>query len=137
MDKRIIKKILIIVLWLTAFHSFLVGLLLMLLPSETIEFFGFDANNHSFFRVQAGVFHIVLSIFYVIAARNTDKQKTLIKLIISTKFIATLFLVSYYLFVSAILTVFLSGIGDFLIGLCILILFTLNSKPAKTDITST
>lgn len=118
-----IDKLFILVLWLTAIHSFLVGLLLIVLPESAIVYFGFDPNNHNFFRVQAGVFHIVMSVFYAAAATDIRKHILLIKLIITTKFIATVFLISYYAFISQVLVILLSGIGDFLIGAVILLLF--------------
>ncbi|MCD4679650.1 MAG: hypothetical protein K8S00_04615 [Bacteroidales bacterium] len=118
-----VEKILQIVLWLIGAHSFLVGLSLIILPSSIMVFFGFEANYHNFFRVQGGVFHIVLSIIYAVAAINIRKHQTLIKLSIITKFIATVFLISYYLFFIQILTILLSGIGDFLMGVVILLLF--------------
>jgi len=117
-----IVKLFKLLLWLTAIHSFLVGLLLVFLPSSAIEYFGFERNDNNFFRVQAGVFHIVMSIFYVAATANIRKQTMLIKLIISTKFLATIFLILYYIIICRVAIILISGIGDFIIGSVILLL---------------
>ncbi len=127
-----IEKLLSVILWLTALHSFLVGLLLILLPTSAIVYFGFESYEHNFFRVQGGVFHIVMAMFYIAAATDVNKHILLIKLIIVTKFFAAIFLISYYAIISHVLIILISGIGDFLIGFVIMILF-LSIKKRRRD----
>ncbi len=81
-----------------------------------------------FFKAQAGVFHVVMSIVYFIAARDIDKYRILIYLTLTAKFIATVFLLGYYLIFEQIWMVLVSGIGDFLMGLCVLLLWRVYQK---------
>lgn len=107
------------ILWLIALHSIGFGISLVILPISVIEFFGFRLEE-KFFAVQGGVFHIVVSLAYIMAALDPENSKKLIVLSCSAKFMATAFLVSYYFFVSHIFMVIFSGIADFLMGLAIL-----------------
>jgi hypothetical protein len=117
-------KILQWFLWLIAIHSIGFGIALVILPIPVIEFFGFHLEE-KFFAVQGGVFHIVVSLAYIMAARNLRDSKKLIVLSCTAKFMATLFLLSYYFFVSHIFMVIFSGIADFFMGLAILITYLL------------
>jgi hypothetical protein len=108
------------ILWLIALHSIGFGIALVVLPIPFIEFFGFRLAE-KFFAVQGGVFHIVVSVAYIMAALDLAHAKKLIILSCTAKFMATLFLLSYYLFVSHIFMVIFSGFADFLMGLAILI----------------
>lgn len=128
-----ISKILKIVLWLTALHSFLVGMLLIILPASIMVNFGFDLHYNNFFRVQGGVFHVVMSIFYSVAATDMRKHIIIIKLIIIIKFIAALFLILYFFVSNRIITVLLSGIGDLLIGVLILLLLFLFLRNSDNE----
>jgi hypothetical protein len=109
-------------LWLIAVHSFIVGLVLIILPGESLSFFGFHVIE-KFFSTQGGVFHIVMSIAYVLAAENLGKSDLVIYFSISAKFIATIFLFSYFLFKNIIWVVAFSGAGDLIMGILLLILF--------------
>jgi hypothetical protein len=111
-------------LWLVAIHSFCFGVSLIVLPIPVIEYFGFQLTE-KFFAVQGGVFHIVVSLAYVMAALDLDHARKLIILSCSAKFMATLFLLSYYFFVKHIFMVVFSGVADFLMGLAILTLYLL------------
>ncbi len=91
-----------------------------------LSFFGFDINE-KFFSIQGGVFHMVLSVAYVMGAENIGKSDQIITFAIVAKFIATLFLLSYFFFKNPIWMVLISGIGDFLMGIVLLIVF-LNYK---------
>lgn len=117
-----------IILWLIAVHSFLVGMGMILIPSSFIEYLGFAANNDCFFRYQGGVFHIVMSIAYAGAAINIGRDNSLVFLTIAAKFMATVFLFSYYFFAAQIVIIFLSGIGDFLMGIIVSVLFVRYKK---------
>jgi hypothetical protein len=123
------EKLFIIFLWLIALHSFIVGILLIVLPPDIMQFFGFQIHER-FFQTQGGVFHLVLCIAYILITTNILENKNLTIFSISAKIIATIFLSSYYLFVSPIITVFLSGIGDFLMAI-IIFLFYINIYKSK------
>jgi hypothetical protein len=112
------------ILWLVAIHSFCFGVSLIILPISVIEFFGFQLEE-KFFAVQGGVFHIVVSIVYVMAALDLKHSVKMIALACTAKFMATVFLLSYFFFVRNIFMVIFSGFADFLMGLAILVLYLL------------
>ena len=123
-----------IVMWITAIHSFIVGLGLIIQHPEIMKFFGFDHCMESFFPAQGGVFHIVMSFGYVLAALDSDKFYCLVLFSVIVKLCATIFLFTYYFFVESIWMVFASGIQDGI--LFILILYSLLSyeKWKKKDL---
>jgi len=123
-SKTTSRTMLIWALWMIALHSIGFGLALIIFPCSVIEFFGFTISQ-KFFATQGGVFHLIISYAYIRAALNPEHSKDLIILSCITKFSATLFLFSYYLFGTQIITVLLSGFVDFLMGSTLLILFLL------------
>ncbi|MFC2111973.1 hypothetical protein ACFLTA_01790 [Bacteroidota bacterium] len=118
-------------LFLVALHSFCVGMGLILIPLEYYGFFGFEGYQGDFFKIQAGVFHFVMCGAYIPAALDPVRSRKLISFSIFAKFCATVFLLSYSLFIDMIWMVFASGIFDFLMGL-ILIWFS-RKISAKSD----
>ena len=121
------RKILKWILWVIALHSIVFGLSLIILPIPVIEFFGFRLEE-KFFAVQGGVFHIVVSIAYIMAAFDSENSRKLIALSCSAKFMATIFLISYYFFVSRIFMVIFSGFADFIMGAAILFSYVMFLK---------
>ena len=123
-----------VVMWIVALHSFIVGLGLIIQHPDIMKFFGFDKCMESFFPAQGGVFHIVMSFGYVLAALDSDKFYCLVLFSVIVKLCATIFLFTYYFFVESIWMVFASGIQDGI--LFILILYSLLSyeKWKKTDL---
>ena len=119
------------ILWLIAIHSICFGISLIVLPISVIEFFGFKLAE-KFFAVQGGVFHIVVSLAYIMAALDLKKASKLIVLSCTAKFMATLFLLSYFFFVHPIFMVIFSGVADFLMGLAILSLYLLYRNKLQT-----
>jgi hypothetical protein len=120
------------ILWLIALHSFGFGISLIVLPISVIEFFGFQLTE-KFFAVQGGVFHIVVSLAYIMAARDLEHSEKLIILSCTAKFMATLFLLSYFFFVNHIFMVIFSGIADFLMGLAILLTYLMYQKTKESN----
>ena len=117
------SKLISIFLWLVALHSFAVGVGLIVLPLPLLKFFGYGVCAERFFPSQGGVFHIAMAVGYAMAAYNLKRYECLIIFSIVVKFMATVFLFTYFIFVSSIWLVILSGISDFLMGLIILILY--------------
>lgn len=117
------KRLLQIVLWLTAAHSIVVGLCLVFLPNAVMHLFGFNASGEQFFQIQGGVFHLVIAVAYGLAAKSDYRRINLTEFAIIAKFLATLFLCSYYIFVEQIWTVIASAAGDCLMGLVILLTY--------------
>ena len=118
-----LSGILSILLYLIALHSFIVGVVLLVIPFETLEYFGYYNYQGTFFKIQGGVFHLVMSLVYFLAARDLNKNRILVYLTIIFKFIATAFLFSYYLFIDRIWMVAASGAGDLIMGVLVLWLF--------------
>jgi hypothetical protein len=127
-------KILQWFLWLIALHSIGFGIALVILPISVIEFFGFQLTE-KFFAVQGGIFHIVVSLAFIMAALDLENSKKLILLSCTAKFMATIFLLSYYFFESHIFMVIFSGLADFLMGLAILLTYLLYQKTRVTNLT--
>lgn len=116
-------KALSVFLWLVALHSLLVGIGLIFLPFSFFEFLGFQKTFDRFFSTQGGVFHIAMSVGYAMAAKDLSKYKQLIVFTIIIKFIATVFLLSYFFVVSQQWLIITSGISDFVMGYVVLYLY--------------
>jgi len=117
-----LRKTLSLILWLIFLHSFLVGIGLLILPGSLIKELGFNIYPDNFFRYQGGVFHLVMSFAYAMGAYNTEKYFGLIILTLFAKLGASIFLFLYYFVIDKILIVFLSGAGDFIMGIAVLYL---------------
>jgi hypothetical protein len=113
-------KLLKIFLILVAIHSFCVGLGLILIPLDYFELFGFHEYSGNFFKIQAGVFHIVMCGAYVSAARDPVHSRVMISFSIFAKMIATVFLLSYAHFIDMVWMVLASGIFDFIMGMVLI-----------------
>lgn len=121
------QSLLRVIIWLIAIHSFVAGILLIILGPEQLSLFGFDIQE-KFFSTQGGVFHIVMSVAYVMGAETIGKSNQIITFAIIAKFMATIFLLSYFLFINQIWMVLISGIGDFLMGIVLLVVFLYYKK---------
>lgn len=118
-------------LWLVAIHSCLVGIGLIVYPSSLMEFFGYGICTERFFPSQGGVFHIAMAVGYAMAAHNLKRYECLIIFSVVVKFVATVFLFTYFIFVSSLWLVLLSGLSDFVMGLIILILYRFAKGAGK------
>ncbi len=110
-------------LQLIALHSFLVGIALIVLPFGVLSWFGFTVDPYRFFSTQGGVFHIVMSVAYLLASRNPLSEKSLLIFIISAKWIALIFLSLYFLFVEMVPVIAMSAVSDGFMGLLVLLFF--------------
>lgn len=127
------EKLLSVFLWLVALHSFLVGIGLIFLPTSAFEYLGFDPTFDRFFSTQGGVFHIAMAVCYAMAASDLIKYKQLIIFSIIVKFIATVFLFSYYLLISSQWMIIFSCVTDFIIGLLLLYLYRILIRQSYFD----
>lgn len=118
-----VDKILSGFLWLVSFHSFLVGIGLIVLPTSEFESLGYQSTFDRFFSTQGGVFHIVMAVGYAMAGYDKKRFECLILFSIIVKFTATIFLLIYFFTMSSQFLIILSGISDFLMGLIILFLY--------------
>ncbi len=114
------SKRLMLVLILTSIHSFCVGIGLILQLPILMEWFGFGHIAQPFFPAQGGIFHMLMSVAYIIAALKPDNNDDLIKFIISVKIAATGFLFIYFVFVDNIWMILLSAISDGILAILII-----------------
>ncbi len=114
------QKRLGLILYLVSVHSLVVGLALILLPLSLLPHFGFQVAVEKFFPVQGGVFHIVMSVAYAMAGYWKLRQEGLIVFSIAAKYAATVFLLSYGLFVQSVCMIWSSALGDVVMGSIIL-----------------
>lgn len=117
------QKRLSILLCLVGVHSILVGFGLIFLPASIMPKFGLASYIEGFFPVQGGVFHIVMGVAYILAGIGKEKFKGLIMLTIFAKFMATAFLMTYFIAIKQAWVILASGIGDFLMGILVLFAF--------------
>lgn len=110
-------------LQLIALHSFAVGLALIVLPFGALSWFGLTVDPYRFFSTQGGVFHIVMAIAYLFAARAPLEERSLLIFIILAKWIAFFFLAFYFLIGEMVPMIALSAVGDGLMGLLVMLFF--------------
>lgn len=110
-------------LYLIAVHSFCVGIALIVLPFGMLSWFGFTVDPYRFFSTQGGVFHVVMSVAYILAARHPLGEKNLVLFIIIAKWMAFFFLSAYFLFSEMVPVIALSAVGDGLMGLLVMMFF--------------
>jgi len=119
-----VEKAISVFLWLVALHSFIVGIGLIFLPSSVFEFLGFNPSFDRFFSTQGGVFHIIMSICYAMGAFDIKKFLALIIFSFIVKFIASIFLLLFFIFISSQLLIILSCISDLTMGAIIYFLYS-------------
>jgi CBS domain containing-hemolysin-like protein len=112
-------KLLSTVLWLVAFHSLVMGLILILQPSVLMQFAGFGSDCGHFFPAQGGVFHLLIFVVYLMGAIHIEKYHYFIVFSIFVKAVATFFLTIYCFAVEFKWVILLSGIADGMMGLMI------------------
>jgi len=112
-----------LILLLVGIHSFVVGLLLIIRPDNVFSFFGFNMVNEPFFPFQGGIFHIIMSIGYILGALNPDRFSGLIIFSIIVKISAAVLLTFYFFITGSALIILLSGIADGLMGLFIYLIY--------------
>ena len=112
-------KLLSSVLWLVAFHSLAISLILITQPPAFMQFVGFGPDCEHFFPAQGGVFHILMFVLYSLGAIHIEKYYYFIVFSIFIKAAATFFLLIYCFTVEFKWVILLSGIADGIMGLMI------------------
>lgn len=112
------EKLLPFILYLVAVHSFCVGIMLIIQPRFLMSFAGYGDICQRFFPTQGGVFHIVMAVCYTMGGMRPNENRCMIYFSMIAKAIATVFLLTYYVFVSN-WVILVSGIGDGTMGLVI------------------
>jgi hypothetical protein len=99
---------------LVAAHSAAVGVALAAFPEWATGFAGFGPVRPVFFARQAGVFHLVLAAGYLLELRRGS-----VRLLVTAKAIATVFLVAAWLGGVGAWSVPFSAAGDAVMGLAV------------------
>ena len=93
---------------LIAVHSVMVGIFLLFLTRWGVEFGGWQELSPTFFARQAGVFHIVVAVGYLLEYFRYRE----VTFLLVTKIIAVLFLVSMMLVEQVVWALPWSALGD-------------------------
>jgi len=116
-------KLLSTVLVLVAIHTLTIGSILIAQPAVFMEFAGFNPDCEHFFSAQAGAFHLIVFVVYLMGATHIEKYHHFIVFSIFIKAFATFFLLIYCFAAEFKWVVFLSGIIDCAMGLMIFLAF--------------
>lgn len=111
------------VLVLVAIHTLAFGLTLIAQPAVLMDFAGFNPDCDHFFPAQGGVFHLLMFVVYLMGATHIEKYHLFIVFSIFVKAVATFFLMMYCFIAEFKWVIFLSGIGDGVMGLMIFLVF--------------
>ena len=127
------RKRLTLILIITSIHSFCVGIGLIVQLPILMEWFGFGHIAQPFFPAQGGIFHVLMSVAYCLAALKPDNNDDLIKFIICVKIAATIFLFTYFIFIDNIWMILLSGMSDGILAILILTAYYSYKKSKKNN----
>lgn len=122
------SDLLILVMWMIAFHSLCVGVGLIIAPSELFEFLGYSKCTERFFPTQGGVFHIIMAIGYIMGAIKYPESYDLTIFTIVVKFCATAFLIIYFIAIKQTWLILFSGVADGLMGIIVYRLYTISKR---------
>jgi hypothetical protein len=111
------SSILRLFLYLTALHSFVVGIGLILITNQLRLLLGFSPSQEQFFQTQSGVFHIIMATAYFLSGYNIEKYRQMFIFSIFVKFCASIFLFTYLIVISFSYILFFSGFVDLIIFL--------------------
>jgi hypothetical protein len=98
---------------LIALHSTIVGAMFLMAPDWTMEFAGWQSIEPIFFAYQAGIFHVVLAVAYLIEYHRYRG----VSIIITAKSIALVFLITATIIDPIPWAVWTSGILDGIMAL--------------------
>jgi len=112
------------ILWIFVLHTIGVSLGLCLLPTRYLTYFGFEGYQGHFFQTQAGIFHLIMAVAYLLALFYGENSPALIFFAVITKSIALVFLMIYYLFFEQNWIIFFSAFGDGIMGILLIIVYT-------------
>lgn len=111
-------------LWIFVLHTTGVAAGLCLLPTAYLVYFGFEGYQGHFFQAQAGIFHLVMGVAYLLALFYGEKSPALIFFAVFAKSMAAVFLMIYYFFFEQYWIFLFSALGDGMLGLSLLLIYT-------------
>lgn len=104
-----------LLVFLIALHSVSVGVMFLLLPQWTLRFAGWPGIEPVFFAYQAGIFHVVLAVAYLMEyARYRG-----VSILITAKIVAFVFLITATIIDPIPWAVWTSGILDGLMAVLV------------------
>ena len=100
---------------LIALHSIMVGCTFLLAPAWTMKFAGWQSISPAFFAYQAGIFHVVLAVAYLLEYRRYRG----VSILVTAKVIAFVFLITATIIDPIPWAVWTSGIIDGIMALAV------------------
>ena len=100
---------------LIALHSIMVGAMFLLAPAWTMKFAGWQSISPVFFAYQAGIFHVVLAVAYLLVYQRYRG----VSILVTAKVIAFVFLITATIIDPIPWAVWTSGIIDGLMALVV------------------
>ena len=123
-----------VVLFLVGIHSILLGTTIYFFTTPFYQlFFSVDPDNF-FFIKQAGIFLFLAGLFYLVPVWDMNRYKPIIYLVVISKTIAVLFLITNASLSPSPLMIYLAALGDGSMAL-IIMFFSWSSRrgsPPKT-----
>jgi hypothetical protein len=111
-------RLLRLLVWLIAAHSFVIGLVLLFASGWGLRLGGWTELPPTFFPMQGGAFHLVVAFGYVL---EYERHRT-VSLLLFAKLVGTVFLVTVWLASGRTLpwAVPMSAVGDGAMGVAVL-----------------
>lgn len=103
----------------TSLHSLLLGVYIFLQTERFYKFFFGVAVDNLFFVKQAGLFLFCIGLFYLVPLRNLKTHHRMLDIIILTKVLAVLFLLSNYALVPQTGVIFIAALIDAMLAIII------------------
>ena len=100
---------------LIALHSIMVGCMFLFAPAWTMKFAGWQSISPVFFAYQAGIFHVVLAVAYLLEYQRYRG----VSILVTAKVIAFIFLITATIIDPIPWAVWTSGIIDGLMALAV------------------
>lgn len=97
---------------ITSLHSLLLGSYIFLQTEQFYQFFFGESVNNLFFVKQAGLFLFCMGLFYLTPLINLKAHHRVIYIIILTKILAVIFMLSNFSLVPRATTIFIAALGD-------------------------
>jgi hypothetical protein len=126
-------KILALLVMLVALHSLLLGIFIYFFTDLFYQLFFHTRVENIFYVRQAGLFLFCLGLFYVSILSNIKQRHPLITVLIATKFLAVVFLISNARFTSVPTMILLAAVGDGSMALLLALLYRKALPALKTS----
>lgn len=123
--KENVSNMLAVFVCLVGAHSVILGVVLIVAPFWLLSLFGWGINCHPFFLQQAGVFHILLGLFYVVEYFSYHR----IRMLLTAKVSAVIFLTAQFVWSDPGPGVMLSNLADASMAAIAAFLWT---RPSRT-----